>query len=81
MREQFVNRIEKRLVGHATPAPARSLADLETQLGADAPVLSVLRGLGDLLRDHWPWLLPLLIWVGVGSYRRERHAVRGRRAG
>ena len=32
------------------------------------------------LRPWWPVLLPLLVWVGVRTYRRERAAVQSGQA-
>jgi len=56
-----------------TPGPRAMIAQ-----ALDLPLLAPMRLFWENLRDlrpWWPVLLPLLLWVGWRTYRRERAAV------
>ncbi len=63
------------------PDEAPGLSNVLTEFW-NLPVLAPVRLFWEALDDMRPWwpiLLPLLAWVGWGSYRRERSRVLARR--
>ena len=68
----------RKLVSLPTP-PDEASGPIAGQLLA-MPQLAPLRLFWDNFRDLQPWwpvLVPLLVWVGVRAYRRERAAIQG----
>jgi hypothetical protein len=74
----------RRLLAHGLPEPpdaAPGPADMLAQV-LDLPLLAPVRIFWESLnemRPWWPVLLPLLIWVGWRTYRRERAKVLAKR--
>jgi hypothetical protein len=73
------------MIGLATLADKRSPSDSDSAVvrltGMSVQLLALRRTARDIgeLKPLWPFLLPLLAWVGYRAYQDERARVRGHR--
>ena len=70
----------RKLIGQQLPEPPTGAGGSIVEQILAVPQLGAARLFWDSFRDLQPWwpvLVPLLVWVGVSTYRKERAAIAG----
>ena len=69
----------RKLISLPLPAPPEQASGSIVEQVLATPQLAAARLFWDAFREMQPWwpvLIPLLLWVGVRTYRKERAALR-----